>query len=326
MSTDLALGRGGSAGASATGLGGPKGWESPARNRVGDRLGARRRPSWQRLPSLGFALSLALHAAPVGVLLMLGHAASEPPRAASGPFPSPVGIEVAVAFGLPRADTLPDVLPTPILAPAEEGAPVVPEPEQQVAAAPVSPADVGLLDDPPPAEAVTIHQERPKPQPKPRKAVRKAGPNPGAPAAAPQQAAATPVGTLDAPRDSEASGAPAAAEPARGASAAGAATGPASPADAGPLVILDPAYREPPSPPSYPPRSVVLGQQGQVVVRAAIDPRGNPEDVVVWTSSGFPLLDKAAIDAVRRWRFMPASRGGAAVAAWVQVPVNFKLR
>ena len=31
-------------------------------------------------------------------------------------------------------------------------------------------------------------------------------------------------------------------------------------------------------------------------------------------------------DAVKRWRFMPARRGASTVAAWVQVPVNFKLR
>jgi protein TonB len=147
-----------------------------------------------------------------------------------------------------------------------------------------------------------------------------------APEIQPQVAAAAPLGMPDAPKDAGESVAPPSTEPAKGASTPGTAAGPSAPAEGGPLVILDPAYRDPPAPPAYPPRSVMLGQQGQVVVRAAIDPKGNPEEVVVWTSSGFPLLDKAAIDAVKRWRFMPARRGASTVAAWVQVPVNFKLR
>jgi protein TonB len=43
------------------------------------------------------------------------------------------------------------------------------------------------------------------------------------------------------------------------------------------------------------------------------------------TSSGSSLLDDAAIAAVNKWRFVPARQGGNPVAAWVQVPVAFKL-
>jgi protein TonB len=46
----------------------------------------------------------------------------------------------------------------------------------------------------------------------------------------------------------------------------------------------------------------------------------------VQRSSGFEMLDRAAIAAVRRWVFEPGRRGGNPVAAWVQVPVRFALR
>lgn len=293
-----------------------------------------RRPPWLRLPSLGFTLSLTLHALPFGALLLLGHAASEPPGAA----PGKPGIEIAVAFGLPDAEPTaeppPELMPIPALAAPPEPDPPPPEPEPEVVEEPPLPEpDVVLIEETPPPEPVKIHEEPPKPKPeppkpkpKPKVAQKPKPPAQPAPEIQPQQVAAAPVGLPDAPKDAGESVAPPSTEPAKGVSTPGTAAGPSSPAEGGPLVILDPAYRDPPTPPAYPPRSVMLGQQGLVVVRAAIDPKGNPEEVVVWTSSGFPLLDKAAIDAVKRWRFMPARRGGSTVAAWVQVPVNFKLR
>jgi protein TonB len=297
--------------------------------------GARRRSSWLRLPSLGFTLSLTLHAALFGaLLLLLGHSASEPPGAA----PGKPGIEIAIAFGLPDAEPSteppPELLPIPTLAPPPEPDPPPPEPEPEVVEEPPPPEpDVVLIEETPPPEPVKVHQEpppklKPEPPPKPKpKVVQKPKPaETPAPQIQPQQVAAAPVGMPDAPKDAGESVAPPSTEPAKGVSTPGTAAGPSTPAEGGPLVILDPAYRDPPTPPAYPPRSVMLGQQGQVVVRAAIDPKGNPEEVVIWTSSGFPLLDKAAIDAVKRWRFMPARRGASTVAAWVQVPVNFKLR
>ncbi len=101
---------------------------------------------------------------------------------------------------------------------------------------------------------------------------------------------------------------------------------PAIPVDDGPLLIANPRFRLPPSPPAYPARARDLGQEGEVVVRARLDLSGAPEEVVVHRSSGFDLLDRAALAAVRRWAFEPGRRGGQAVPAWVQVPVRFALR
>ncbi len=69
-----------------------------------------------------------------------------------------------------------------------------------------------------------------------------------------------------------------------------------------------------------------LNQQGDVLVRAIIDTSGAPQTVNLWRGSGFPMLDEAALEAVRRWRFLPAEVNGVAVTAIVQVPVVFHLK
>ena len=95
---------------------------------------------------------------------------------------------------------------------------------------------------------------------------------------------------------------------------------------AAPVEILHPKFREPPEPAAYPPKALALNQQGAVLVRARIDCDGNPENVELARGSGFPMLDEAALVAVRRWRFVPARIDGVAVVATVQVPVVFHLQ
>jgi periplasmic protein TonB len=43
-------------------------------------------------------------------------------------------------------------------------------------------------------------------------------------------------------------------------------------------------------------------------------------------SSGSSVLDEAAVRAVTRWTFEPATRGARAVESWVEVPVTFNRR
>lgn len=77
--------------------------------------------------------------------------------------------------------------------------------------------------------------------------------------------------------------------------------------------------------PTYPPQSRRLGEEGTVKLRILVDANGRPKDVQVMTSSGFPRLDQAAQEAVRRWRFVAATDGSRAVEAWTQVGVTFRL-
>jgi protein TonB len=79
-------------------------------------------------------------------------------------------------------------------------------------------------------------------------------------------------------------------------------------------------------PPAYPMTSRRAGEQGRVVLRVLVGPGGTAEEVQVLTSSGFPRLDEAARDAVRRWKFVPAKRGNEPVQAWVRIPIPFVLR
>lgn len=78
--------------------------------------------------------------------------------------------------------------------------------------------------------------------------------------------------------------------------------------------------------PAYPAMSRRLGEEGRVVLRVFVDIDGRPEQVELKNSSGFPRLDQAAEDAVRRWKFVPAKRGEEAVATWVAVPIVFNLK
>ncbi len=90
-------------------------------------------------------------------------------------------------------------------------------------------------------------------------------------------------------------------------------------------LITEPRFREPPVKPAYPPRAAALDQQGEALVRVRVGPEGDQEEILLWRSSGFDLLDRAALATVSRWRFEPYRRDGVAFAAWVQVPIRFTL-
>ncbi len=78
-------------------------------------------------------------------------------------------------------------------------------------------------------------------------------------------------------------------------------------------------------PPAYPQDARSKGFTGKVKVKVLISEQGTVEDTVIAQSSGYASLDEAARLALRHWHFSPAYRGGHAVAAWVVVPVTFKL-
>jgi protein TonB len=77
--------------------------------------------------------------------------------------------------------------------------------------------------------------------------------------------------------------------------------------------------------PDYPPRARRLGLEGEVLIRTRVLPNGEPDELVLAQSSGYALLDQAAIKAVRTWRFRPALRSDERIASWVEIPVRFRL-
>jgi protein TonB len=78
-------------------------------------------------------------------------------------------------------------------------------------------------------------------------------------------------------------------------------------------------------PPAYPRLSKRMGEQGTVIVRVFIGLQGMAEQAEIRTSSGYDRLDKAALDTVQRWRYVPGKRHGTPEAMWFNVPVRFVL-
>ena len=85
-----------------------------------------------------------------------------------------------------------------------------------------------------------------------------------------------------------------------------------------------PRYRFNPQP-AYPAESRQAHQEGRVLLVVDVNTDGNPTRVEIKQGSGFAALDLAALNAVRRWKFEPARKGGVSVEARVEVPVQFSL-
>jgi protein TonB len=68
-----------------------------------------------------------------------------------------------------------------------------------------------------------------------------------------------------------------------------------------------------------------MGEEGVTLVRVLVKADGRAGEVELKRSSGYDRLDQAALRAVRKWRFVPATKHGEPVDAWLDQPVNFKL-
>ncbi len=78
--------------------------------------------------------------------------------------------------------------------------------------------------------------------------------------------------------------------------------------------------------PRYPAQAARRGLGGIVRVRADVGADGVPTAVAVVEGSGTRELDRAALDAVRRWRFRPGQVDGQPVPGSVVVPIEFSMR
>lgn len=78
-------------------------------------------------------------------------------------------------------------------------------------------------------------------------------------------------------------------------------------------------------PPKYPARARQRKEQGTVLIDVFVSTEGTAKKVAIGKSSGVSLLDDAALEAVKQWKFVPARRGSELVEANVLVPVKFKL-
>ena len=79
-------------------------------------------------------------------------------------------------------------------------------------------------------------------------------------------------------------------------------------------------------PPVHPRLAKELGWEGTVVVKFLVQTNGLPSKVTVKKSSGYPILDKAAKDAIQQWRFKPAKDGNISINKITFATLKFELQ
>ena len=79
-------------------------------------------------------------------------------------------------------------------------------------------------------------------------------------------------------------------------------------------------------PPLYPDLARKRGQEGTVILRVLVNKEGRVDDLEIEDSSGFGVLDRAALASVKKWSFEPGRRGEERMQMWVRIPVTFKLK
>lgn len=80
------------------------------------------------------------------------------------------------------------------------------------------------------------------------------------------------------------------------------------------------------SEPIYPVDARLNNMEGKVVLRVTISDEGMVVGTEILQSSGFTILDNAAVESVGKWRFSPAKENGREVLSRVRVPVIFTLQ
>jgi protein TonB len=210
--------------------------------------------------------------------------------------------------------------PPKLLEPPPKPEPPTPKPPK-----PEPPKPLPPKPEPPPPEPAPPRPDAPVPAPTPPMPVPAPAPTP-VPTPVPTPAPTPgPMPTPEpAPRPVAAAVAPAPEPAPAPAAPAQAAPAPAAPSKTG--VSIPATYSAKNTKPAYPSMSRRLNEQGTVILRVLVRSDGTAGHVEVKSSSGFPRLDQAAIDAVQTWRFNPATVDGKAIEEWYQVPITLKLQ
>ncbi|MEO0093128.1 MAG: energy transducer TonB [candidate division WOR-3 bacterium] len=77
--------------------------------------------------------------------------------------------------------------------------------------------------------------------------------------------------------------------------------------------------------PVYPEPARLLAMEGKVVVEVLVEIDGKVIDSRIVKSSGYPLLDQAAIESAQKAIFTPAKQRDKLVRVWIAIPFEFKL-
>lgn len=269
--------------------------------------------------NLGLAatLSLALHGAALATVLWASFGTAPTPVALSAvpvvvveaPTQEAGGDTPAAAKSKPDSTARPQTKPAP-----KVRAQVRPESRHSTRAAPDKLAAITPPEKPEHTSALHIvTPPKVSPPPKPPVPTPVAEPSLPATAKAPVQTTArTPEPATEHPKPSATSSL------SDSAPAAGTTTGLSTPPRYGLAGLANPV-------PKYPWLARRAGEEGRVVVRVAVNAKGRVDHVEVTRSSGHARLDRAALKALRNWRFVPAKHNGYPAAGTVEVPVTFRL-
>ncbi|TMM45242.1 energy transducer TonB [Colwellia ponticola] len=97
------------------------------------------------------------------------------------------------------------------------------------------------------------------------------------------------------------------------------------PSNALPVQIQQPSFKTKPQPINYPRLAKRRNMQGEILVEIWLDEQGEQIEQRIISSSGYQLLDDAALASIKRWQFQGHSNGHQQIASRVQIPVTFTL-
>lgn len=78
--------------------------------------------------------------------------------------------------------------------------------------------------------------------------------------------------------------------------------------------------------PKYPRIAKKNGYEGTVLLKVEILKDGKVGNISIATSSGYDMLDQAAIESIQKWKFSPAKKQNECIDQWVNLPINFDLK
>jgi protein TonB len=76
--------------------------------------------------------------------------------------------------------------------------------------------------------------------------------------------------------------------------------------------------------PDYPELARKAGIEGRVTVKVLINTKGDVEKVEL--VKGHPMLNDAAMEAAKKWKFTPGKQRDRFVKVWMNIPIDFKLK
>ena len=205
------------------------------------------------------------------------------------------------------------------LALSDEGAPVVVDLVQPAAETPSAPPEAAATPEPSPVPQPTPEITPPAPEATPPPVDPETTPPPS------NEAVMSTPAPLPQHHEKPKPHVAASASTRRSAASTQPTTASGATTTAGSATNTRPGYRYNPRP-DYPSEARTAHQEGLVMLGVQVNAEGHVSNVTLSKSSGYPLLDKSAMEAVRRWTFDPAREGGFPVASRVDVPVRFTLK